>query len=245
MAARLKSTRIHHYKPKGVFHTTETINGDYYISSRRLGNRHKTDPKIKYLNDAKMLQEDINNPHIDEGDKTRCYFYLGQSYMCAGEYKKSIKAYKERIKRGGWQEEIFMSKYNIGLCYKRLSCSLYDTSINIKYYKQSLFYLNDSYEYRPTRVEGLYEAAKFCRELGDYDKAYGYIKKGIDISIPNDVLFVMTRGYLWGFNFELTIICYFLNKYDEGLNACEKLLSQNDLPDDIKLQVQKNSQFFI
>lgn len=239
--------KIHGYittKPKNVYHTSDTIEGDYYIASRRLGNRHKTDFKTKYLNDAKMLQEDINNPLIDYDDKTRCYFYLGQSYMCAGEYKKSIRAYRKRIKRGGWDEEIFVSKYQIGKCYKYLSCSLYDTTTNNKYYKHALFYFKNCYQFRPTRTEGLYEAAKFCREIGLYEDAYKYIKMGIDISIPNDTLFVMTTGYLWGFDFELSIVCYYLNKYDEGREACERLLNNKNLPDDVKLQVIKNSQFY-
>jgi len=78
--------------------------------------------KTKCLNDAKMLEEDlltdlykISLPAnfikiivmymtiiVDKADQARCYFYLGQSYICAKEYKQSIKAYKTRIYLCGW-----------------------------------------------------------------------------------------------------------------------------------------------
>jgi len=242
--------KIHGYidtESKGTPHiTSDTIYGDYYIASRRLGNRHKIDYKTKYLNDAKMLQEDINNPTIDDVDKSRCYFYLGQSYLCAGEYKKSIQAYEKRISKGYWKEEIFYSKYQIGQCYKFLAYGTGEnlTIINDTYYKKALDYYEDSWKYRPTRSEGLYQAARLCRICGDYKKAYQYVLKGKNIKIPNDTLFVMTEGYLWGFDFELTIICYCINKNNEGLKACQRLLVNKNLPDDMKTRVEENYKFY-
>ena len=69
---------------------------------------HGVTNREKYMRDAKLLLDDLaDNP----ADPTRSQFYLGQSYYDAEEWKLASKAYQKRIKMGGWQEEVFFSKY--------------------------------------------------------------------------------------------------------------------------------------
>jgi hypothetical protein len=258
--------KVHGYistNPKGILHTEDNVTGDYYIQTTP---RYIDDRKTKYKEDAKMLEDDINNTPLDVHDTARCYFYLGQSYYCSTDYKKSIKAYKMRIECGGWDEEIYYSYFQIGLCYYFLLMDdMYNHFLKIKllkpyliedviyyitkimskdYFNKSLSYFLQSYKFRPQRLEGLYHAVKLYRQFKLYEKAYDYATLDKSRTVPDDKLFVNKECYLCGFDYELSIICFYLQKYDEGHESCQRLL-EKDLPHDIKMSVLKNSRFYI
>lgn len=82
-----------------------------YIHARSSPLKRNSSEKEKYLNDAKILEEDL------EKDPTnyRSMFYLGQSYQLACEFKKAINAYQLRcvFPNEGNTDEIFISKLEI------------------------------------------------------------------------------------------------------------------------------------
>lgn len=47
--------------------------------------------------------------------RTRYLFYLAQSWRDAGEPDKAIAAYIRRAAMGGWEEEVFYARYQVGL----------------------------------------------------------------------------------------------------------------------------------
>ena len=104
-----KSLRFAHH---GVLHgynarddespyTNVLIQGDYFIDSRRLGNRHKNMTKEeRYLQDAATIENALK----DKPNNARYVFYLAQSYHDAGHYQKSIDNYQKRVSMGQWEE---------------------------------------------------------------------------------------------------------------------------------------------
>ena len=82
------------------------LGGDYYIDSRRLGNRSQ-DPK-KYLNDAEIL---IKNIEKDSEHKLRYMYYIAQSYKDYGDLESAIEWYQKRVSENGWIEEKFISAF--------------------------------------------------------------------------------------------------------------------------------------
>ena len=42
----------------------------------------------------------------------------------------------------------------------------------------------------PTRAEALHAASRFCRQKGRGDQGYQFAKRGLNISMPTDALFV-------------------------------------------------------
>jgi glycosyltransferase involved in cell wall biosynthesis len=222
--------------PKNTPITNGKISGDYHIECRHLGHRHKNDEKTKYLNDAKTIEDDLaHNLDLDKCDISRYYFYLAQCYFDAKEYNKSIENYQIRIKMNrSVREEIYYSKYRIGCCYE----SLDQSTDALKWYL-------DSWMYRPTRSEGLYSAVQLFQKIGKYGKAYKYTMIGKDIPLSQDVLFVETDSYSWGYDFELSFICFYVNKIAEGMKACIRLLNRIDIPNDIRSQVEYNSKFYM
>lgn len=72
----------------------------------------------KYERDERLLKQDLENPDLPEFLKIRYSFYLAQTYKCLQKLDLSIDMYQKRISYGGWEEEIYMSYYQIGIAYE-------------------------------------------------------------------------------------------------------------------------------
>lgn len=69
-----------------------------------------------------------------------------------------------------------------------------------------------SFLFRPCRVEGLYAACKWHRERGENERAYWFLQLGQRIAKPNDVLFVELAPYNWGWDYEFSILAYYVER---------------------------------
>ena len=66
----------------------------------------------KFLNDARVIEEAM----VEETDPlmlSRYSFYLGRCYMDGGDFRRAIKAFDQRVRYGGWQQEVFISLLRI------------------------------------------------------------------------------------------------------------------------------------
>jgi glycosyltransferase involved in cell wall biosynthesis len=182
----------------------------------------------KGLCDLKLLEQGI----IDEPNNARYHFYLANTYRDVGEYKKAIEMFSKRISMGGWIEEIFYSKYQIGYCFELLG------EIN----KAKIAYLK-AWEYRPSRAEPLYKLAMICRKNEEYQQAYLFAKKGMEIPYPIDIIFVDRPTYNYGLRFEKSIASYWIGKYEEAIEDCKIIDKLDDVAEDVKIQNLKNVKF--
>lgn len=174
---------------------------------------------LKYQKDAELMERALlKNPK-----DTRTQFYLAQSYKDAGNYEKAKEAYLKRIALGGWEEEIFWSKYQLGLMGEGDN-----------------FYLKEAYFYRPSRIEPLYYLSLKERLNGNMDQAYEWSKQGAFTQLSQDVLFVEKWIYDWGLLFEYSIASYWVQKYEESYLASHLLLSRSELPENVREQIKKN-----
>ncbi len=228
---------------KGVLHeypvclsksdaSTGRIEGDYHVDSRRLGARNLVDPIEKYLRDTEVLESAL----LAEEDsylRTRYYFYLAQSYRDAGRHALAVQWYLKRIEAGGWVEEVWNSKYEVAKAYQTLG--------NVEFAKK--FYL-DAFEFRPSRAESLYALGKLCNESGEFFQAYVYLNHASSISRTGDVLFVAGDVYDYKIIFELSISAYWVEKYIQSIELCDRLLDMKaGLPENIYQQTLKNRNF--
>jgi glycosyltransferase involved in cell wall biosynthesis len=218
------------WKCVGVTHeywdgpTTRLEKDICYIDDRNDGGC-KSD---KFERDARLLEKGLE----EDPTNGRYMFYLAQTYHSLGRWKDSIATYKKRIETGGWEEEIWYSKYMIGQCYQ----SLGDAT------KFEAWMLR-AYESRPHRAEPLYKLAKYFREKSDHYKAFGYVKKGREIPLSNDSLFVEKNIYTGLFDYEATILHYYLDHpKSKGLeDSMRYLLTKQDYLDN----VYNNMYFYI
>ena len=152
----------------------------------------------KFTRDIALLKSGIGS----EPKNSRYYFYLANSYRDIGENLNAINEYKKRIEMGGWDQEVWSSYYNIGICYKRHGDI-----------PNALFYFMKAHNYLPERVESLYEIINHYRISGEqkaaivyYDSARKILDKNLD---KNGYLFLYNDVYTYKCDYEYTIIAYY------------------------------------
>ncbi len=104
-----------------------------------------------------------------------------------------------------------------------------------------------AYNYRKTRAESLYYLTRMYRSLGMNEKVFELAIKGNKITYPDsDTLFIERSCYSYMFDYEISIAAYYIpEKKDLGRQAISRLLQRDDLPDNMREQVEHNSRFYI
>jgi hypothetical protein len=196
-------------------YTKALLPGNYYIDSRRLGDRSKISDK--YTRDAQIFEEVL----LEEPNNERSMFYCAQSYYDARDFKNSLRWYKRRIVRGGWFEETYFAYFKVAQCMEELMRA------NAEYTWLDIekAYL-EAYNFCKTRAEPFYYIAKHYRETGDFKNGYTYAKKASVIPFPkNDVLFIFKNVYDYKAKDELAMCAFGLQKYHESYTVCKSMLS--------------------
>ena len=165
---------------------------DIYIIPKVHGGAksHNISIEEKYLRDAKLLLKEYKKNPKD----TRTLYYLGQSYLEAGEYKKAIKFYTLRTKivdnHQVSQEEIFWSLYYIAMCKIGLNRSF-------EYFESEVLYdLLKCWNFRKIRLEPLWMIISIFNNAGRHREAFSYGFLGMDIKYPKkELLSTITEFY--------------------------------------------------
>jgi tetratricopeptide (TPR) repeat protein len=152
----------------------------------------------KFIRDIRLLEEDLKENPKNE----RTYFYLANSYKNAGNLEKAIENYKKRIAIGGWIEENWYSRLELGKCYMK-------TGEEAEAIKTWL----EAYGYHPKRAENVYEIVKHYRIKGQQQLSYIFYKLAKEIPYPSDnVLFIHKDVYNYLLDYEFSIIAYYIDK---------------------------------
>lgn len=166
----------------------------------------KTD---KAPRDLRLLTEGIEDSSTPTDLKGRYYFYRANTYFDTNQNDLAIEDYKKRIEIGGWVEEVWYSKYRIGLALERLGRINDCTIAHLA-----------AYQHHPKRAEPLYELTRIHRVTGKNHLAYAFYKLAKDIPYPeNDVLFINRNVYSYLLDYELSVIGYYV-----GAKNIDKLI---------------------
>lgn len=181
----------------------------------------------KFERDVRLLEQGL----ADEPENGRYMFYLAQTYNGVGKLKECIAMYKKRIAIGGWEEELWYSHYMIGKSWLALK--------NIPKFEE---WMLRAYERRPSRAEPIYQLAKHFRDVSQHHKAYHYTQVGLSIPMTTDSLFVETDVYSGLFEYEATILLFYIGQRQKGLDmSIQYLLKARPNPD----SVYQNLAFYI
>ncbi len=149
----------------------------------------------KFERDVRLLTEGLK----EEPGNARYHFYLANSYRDLGKHREAIEWYKKRIALGGWREEVFYAKYEIGNCYDTL-----------KEYENAIYWWLEAYNHHPGRAESLYEIVKHYRIKGKYTLAQRFLDIAKTIHYPsNDMLFIKKGVYEYELDFEQSILAFY------------------------------------
>lgn len=125
-----------------------------------------TDEKI--ARDRVLLEQSFAADPAD----ARTVFYLAQTYRFLGQIEDAIRFYRLRVGMGGYQEEVYFSRYQIGC--------LLSTHVS---FAQGASELLAAWQDRPTRAEALRALANAANAVAD------------KIPLPDDMLFVWPSAY--------------------------------------------------
>lgn len=163
----------------------------------------------KFTRDEKLLKKGLE----DDPKNGRYMFYLAQTLKDLKKLPEAIEMYKRRIEVGGWYEEIWYSMYIIGKLYHEL-----DDVVEMEYW------MLKAYKTNKNRAENIYYLTKVFRELGQNFKAWHYLEIGSRIRLTTDLLFVETDVYDHLFDYERTILNYYVKPH-ESKQSLEHLIN--------------------
>jgi tetratricopeptide (TPR) repeat protein len=185
----------------------------------------------KFARDVRFLSDEV----LEDPNNSRAHFYLARSLQALGHHKAAIIHFKEVIRLDGWNQEVWYSHYEIGKCYKDLNKE-----------EHMEMWMNKGFNFYPTRAETIYYLCRYFREKGQHHKAYHYYLKGRNIPYPsNDILFIESNVYKGLFEYEHTIMCYYVygKSRQEGLNDYIQYINK-PIPFNLE-NVWNNMHFFI
>jgi len=186
----------------------------------------------KYRKDAAILERALQTEE-DAFLRSRYTFYLANSWKDCSQTEKALSAYLDRADLGFWDEEVFISLR----CAAQLKGQLDHPD-----YEVIGMYLR-AYEACPRRSESLHGAARYCRATGKHHQGYMLAKQGLEIAQPGNGLFVEPWIYEYGLLDELAVNAYWIERYDECLDACERLLGDGKMPEEMRERVEMNARF--
>jgi tetratricopeptide (TPR) repeat protein len=190
--------------------------------------RNQIDAAAKYAKDATILENALKT----DPDNARYVFYLAQSLKDSGDRRGAIAAYERRARMGGWEEEVWYSLYQVGLLHMDLAEP-----------PQGVHALLRAFQFRPSRAEPLVALAHHYRVQCEWQLAYLFAERAVEIKRPADILFLSDSVYEWKAADELSIAAFYVGRYEESLRFATRLLKSKTLPADQRPRISANRNF--
>ncbi len=170
-------------------------------NSSRNSNRYKKDIEL-FL---EFLKENPND--------SRAIFYLAQSYKDSGNIEKAIEYYKKRVDiEIGFDQEKYISCLKLGSLLK----NKYE---KIQYYSRGI-------EIDRSRLECYYYWFMIYYNEKSWNLAYAIGSLAPqNRNINTEFLFVEKNIYQELFDINFSVACYYTQKYQEGIDACSRVLT--------------------
>lgn len=184
----------------------------------------------KLTRDVRLLTEGLR----DEPENSRYMFYLAESHFHLGQWKKAVRWYEKRMAAGGWDEEVWYSRYKRG---RALLQQNHETGAGA---------LLEAFSARPSRVEPLATLAAHYRVRGQNQLAYMLARHGEQISVSPDRLFVELDAQA-RCREEIAISGYYCGPEarEHGFAACERLLAVRDKDESYYRHWSNNESFYL
>jgi len=163
----------------------------------------------KLPRDEKLLQAQLKETPMD----ARTLFYLGHTLRDMGKTSEALVYYRKRVHVGGWDEEVWYSRYCIGMCLEKLGKT-----------NEALDEYAGAWASRPWRNEPLLKMAGIYHARNDHARAYWTAKAGLSTAYPTgDLLFVEKEAYYDSFLRFASIHGYFIGQRTDAGKSADSL----------------------
>jgi len=227
---------LHEYLdgPKDVKLFPAVVLNNVIIRASASDTRNGFSGQKKYISDALILERALLDDSLDPGLKSRYTFYLAQSYRDAAMHERSIIAYRQRAELGGWEEEVYYSKYMVA----RLRVVLkHDEEDVVNEFLKA-------WEYRPSRVDALFDLIIYLRDKQRFALAWALVSIGVKIPPTTDSLFVRSDVQQWRMLDEYSILAARTGNKGEAIRAAKTLiespLASQLIPEHERERIAKN-----
>lgn len=161
-------------------------------------------------------------------------FNAAQNSRNQDNHSESIKWYKLYTKlKDPDQDELYISFIELGILHKILQFDLKKTES---------FFLSAK-EISPDRAEAYYHLGLFYNQTKNYQESYNILIKGIEIPVNKNYKFVNEYTYGKYLYDELSVACYWLEKYTEGMSYLSQIFHDPDF-EGCRERLLKNETFF-
>jgi glycosyltransferase involved in cell wall biosynthesis len=184
--------------------------------------------KGKYERDIGLLKRALEEDPVN----TRYVFYLAQSYRDIGNLPQAMEWYEKRVSMGGWDEEVWYSLYQIARLQHQLG---FAWPLVLGAYLRA-------YEFRPTRLEPVFQIARFYRENGQHHIGHLFARAVTETSYPDDLLFIESSIYDYELRMEYALCCCQIGKRDEALRITEAIIADQNVPESVRETARKQGQ---
>ncbi|MBN20851.1 MAG: hypothetical protein CL678_06130 [Bdellovibrionaceae bacterium] len=187
------------------------IMGDYYIATNAVVSARNKNPQEKFLNDAKICEDEFNK----NVDKPRNAFYCAECLRFAGDWEKSIEWYKKTLTLDGWFQEKYWACYQIGNQYSQH-----------KEPEKAFYWWFHSYEYDDARFEACFKIIEKARHTYNKSKgkiAIAFYKLLNPLNNIDNRLFFDNSIHDYRFFTELSILCFYAGDFYTGIETFKRL----------------------
>lgn len=193
-----------------------------------LGGGARTKDSEKFVKDAQLMESALKN----EPDNSRYVFYIGLSYLTGKKLDLALEYFQKRVKMESHdQQENYLSHYYLAWTLDKLGKK--DAAIE-GYFKASQFF--------PWRAEPLFRAAVLYREKGNILLGYLLTKYALSLPVPENDFSFEPAAYDHQILVEFANCALLLGRFPEGLSACNELLANPNLPEEMRPLVMSNRQ---
>lgn len=232
---------LHEYiaGPSGI-ELTEDFLDNVEMHASVSGHNREIKGQNKYYNDALTFEKALITTPKEELNidlQRRYTFYLAQSYRDAGMLNRSMEFYEKRSQMGGWEEEIYISKYWVAKIKHSLEKP--DSEIIDAYLS--------AWESRPTRLEALYNLIKFLGSRKRYASAFALSTIAMKSAPCTDILFVEDEIWKWRMPDEHSVLAYYNGNPEEALNMTNLIIKSKifeNIPQIDQERINKNLSFY-
>jgi FkbM family methyltransferase len=190
---------------------------------RDRGSRTDEEWRARWLRDLDLLNQD----RLDDPNDPRPYFYLGQTHECLGQYAEALPFFEQRVKMGGYFDEVFEAKFRIAEMTQKTS----------RPWAEAQQKFLEAHAHDPRRAEPLYAIAEHWYGEEQHAIARIFAAAAAELPKPPTDLFLDEEVYSWRAADMAAISSYYAGRKASGRHFADQAIKGN--PNDERLRANR------